>query len=40
MLLFGFVTREEQRLFRKLIEVSGIGPKVALGILAGVRPNM
>ncbi|KAF4321958.1 hypothetical protein G195_004852 [Phytophthora kernoviae 00238/432] len=39
MLLFGFATREEQKLFRKLIEVSGIGPKVALGILAGGTPD-
>lgn len=37
--LFGFVTREEQRLFRKLIEVSGIGPRVALGILTGGTPD-
>ena len=35
ILLFGFPTREEQKLFRKLIEVSGIGPRVALGILGG-----
>ncbi|OXM86831.1 Holliday junction branch migration protein RuvA [Paenibacillus rigui] len=34
-LLFGFVNREEQSLFRLLIEVNGIGPKVAIGILAG-----
>ncbi|REK52999.1 MAG: Holliday junction branch migration protein RuvA [Thermobacillus sp.] len=39
MLLFGFATREEQRLFRALLEVSGIGPKVALGVLAGARPE-
>lgn len=38
ILLFGFATREEQQLFRKLIEVSGIGPKVALGILGGGTP--
>src|SRR5690606_1770683 len=38
ILLFGFPTREEQSLFRKLLEVSGIGPKVALGILSGGRP--
>ncbi|WP_410514350.1 Holliday junction branch migration protein RuvA [Paenibacillus sp. BR2-3] len=38
-LLFGFPTREEQRLFRKLIEVSGIGPRVALGILTGGTPD-
>ncbi|MNO38172.1 Holliday junction ATP-dependent DNA helicase RuvA [compost metagenome] len=39
ILLFGFPTREEQRLFRKLIEVSGIGPRVALGILSGGSPD-
>ncbi|MDF2722993.1 MAG: ATP-dependent helicase RuvA [Paenibacillus sp.] len=39
ILLFGFPTREEQSLFRKLLEVSGIGPKVALGILSGSRPE-
>lgn len=39
ILLFGFQTREEQSLFRRLIEVSGIGPKVALGILSGARPE-
>lgn len=39
VLLFGFATREEQRLFRQLLDVSGIGPRVALGILAGGRPE-
>lgn len=39
ILLFGFPTREEQKLFRKLIDVSGIGPKVALGILSGGSPD-
>jgi Holliday junction DNA helicase RuvA len=39
ILLFGFATREEQKLFRKLIEVSGIGPRVALGILSGGSPR-
>jgi len=39
ILLFGFATREEQRLFRQLLDVSGIGPRVALGILAGGRPE-
>jgi Holliday junction DNA helicase RuvA len=37
--LFGFSTRQEQELFRKLLEVSGIGPKVALGVLSGGRPE-
>lgn len=39
ILLYGFVTQEEQALFRKLIEVSGIGPRVAMGILSGGRPE-
>lgn len=39
MLLFGFPTREEQAMFRRLIEVSGIGPRVAIGILSGGRPE-
>ncbi|AEI44938.1 Holliday junction branch migration protein RuvA [Paenibacillus mucilaginosus] len=38
-LLFGFTTREEQSLFRLLLDVSGIGPKVAIGVLAGGRPE-
>lgn len=39
MLLYGFESRDEQTLFRRLIEVSGIGPKVALGMLSGARPD-
>jgi Holliday junction DNA helicase RuvA len=39
-LLFGFPTREEQSMFRLLLEVSGIGPKVAIGVLAGGRPEV
>ncbi|SEM68308.1 Holliday junction branch migration protein RuvA [Paenibacillus sp. OV219] len=38
-LLFGFSNREEQAMFRKLLDVSGIGPRVALGILAGGKPE-
>lgn len=37
--LYGFATREEQRLFRSLLDVSGIGPRVALGVLKGARPE-
>lgn len=37
--LFGFKSIEERELFRKLIQVSGIGPKGALAILAGGNPN-
>ncbi|OUM97083.1 MAG: Holliday junction DNA helicase RuvA [Paenibacillaceae bacterium ZCTH02-B3] len=39
MMLYGFPTREEQAFFRMLIEVPGIGPKMALGILASGRPE-
>lgn len=34
MALYGFETREEKKLFIKLLNVSGIGPKGALAILA------
>lgn len=39
IMLFGFSTREEQSLFRKLLDVTGIGPKVALGVLSGGSPD-
>ncbi len=32
--LYGFSTREEQKLFRRLLDVNGIGPKSAMAILA------
>ncbi len=35
--LIGFATREERDLFNKLITVSGVGPKLALGILSGMK---
>jgi len=34
-ILFGFGTDSERRLFRALLKVSGVGPKIALGILSG-----
>jgi Holliday junction DNA helicase RuvA len=34
--LYGFATEEEYDVFQLLIGVSGIGPKVALGILSGI----
>lgn len=37
--LFGFLTMEELDCFNMLINVSRIGPKVALGILSAVRPQ-
>jgi Holliday junction DNA helicase RuvA len=34
--LFGFLEREEKRLFERLITVSGVGPKLAIKILSGL----
>jgi Holliday junction DNA helicase RuvA len=36
--LYGFRTPIEQDLFERLIGVSGIGPRVALGVLSGIEP--
>jgi Holliday junction DNA helicase RuvA len=35
-LLFGFSSLQERILFRTLIKVNGVGPKMALGILSGM----
>ncbi|MCH8288270.1 MAG: Holliday junction branch migration protein RuvA [Candidatus Marinimicrobia bacterium] len=35
MSLYGFQTEDERKMFRLLIGISGIGPKVAIGILSG-----
>ena len=37
--LFGFLNQEEIRLFRMLISISGIGPKVAMSVLAVMSPD-
>ena len=37
--LYGFSTKKERHLFQILIKVSGIGPKVALGILSSISVN-
>jgi Holliday junction DNA helicase RuvA len=34
--LYGFGTESERRLFRSLIKVSGVGPKIALALLSGI----
>ena len=36
--LFGFFSSEEKRIFEQLISVSGIGPKLAVGILSDITP--
>ena len=35
--LFGFSSEAEKEMFELLISINGIGPKIALGILAGIR---
>lgn len=37
--LFGFDSRAEKNMFLKLISVSGIGPKMGIGILSGISLN-
>jgi Holliday junction DNA helicase RuvA len=35
--LFGFANESEKEMFELLISVNGIGPKLALGVLSGIR---
>lgn len=35
-ILYGFGTEEERTLFRSLLKVSGVGPKIALALLSGL----
>jgi len=37
LILYGFCSQREKDFFLKLISISGIGPKVAIGILSGAR---
>ncbi|RNB90596.1 Holliday junction branch migration protein RuvA [Brevibacillus fluminis] len=39
MHLYGFATRDERDLYRKLLEVTGIGPKGALTIMGAATPE-
>jgi len=39
MSLFGFLTRDDLNIFKLLITVNGIGPKVAVGILSNITAN-
>jgi holliday junction DNA helicase RuvA len=36
-ILYAFATEAERRLFRSLIKVSGVGPKIALALLSGIN---
>ncbi len=35
-LLYGFATEDERRLFRSLLKVSGVSPKIGLALLSGI----
>lgn len=37
--IYAFLERQERELFRLLIRVNGIGPKLAMQILSGIRPQ-
>ncbi len=37
--LYGFATEEEREFFRMLLSISGIGPKMAQGILSGMSTS-
>lgn len=39
MKLYGFLTKENLEFYKKLISVSGVGPKVALGIISNVNAD-
>ena len=38
--LFGFGQRREKKLFRNLIKINGVGPKLGLAILSAMSPEM
>ncbi len=39
ILLYGFLSQEYYNLFELLLSISGVGPKMALGILSAVKPE-
>ncbi|WP_293556363.1 MULTISPECIES: Holliday junction branch migration protein RuvA [Phascolarctobacterium] len=39
ILLYGFLSQEYYDLFELLLSVSGVGPKLALGVLSAVKPD-
>lgn len=39
LLLYGFHEQQERALFRALIKVNGVGPKVAMAILSSINPD-
>lgn len=38
-LLYGFVHEDQRRLFRELLKVTGIGPRIAMAVLSGMSAH-
>lgn len=38
-ILYGFIDKKERALFRALLKISGVGPKVALAVLSRLTPD-
>lgn len=38
--LYGFASEQERKMFRSLIKVSGVGPKMALALLSGIQVDV
>jgi len=39
LLLYGFLDKQERSLFRALIKVNGVGPKLAMAVLSSISPS-
>ncbi len=39
LLLYGFLDKQERALFRALIKVNGVGPKMAITVLSSISPD-
>ncbi len=39
LLLYGFLEKQERSLFRALIKVNGVGPKLAMAVLSSISPE-
>ena len=37
--LYGFINEDERNIFNLLLSINGIGPKLAITILSGIKPN-
>lgn len=40
VVLYGFITQEQRRLFETLLQVNGVGPRLALAVLSHLSPDI